>query len=109
MAWEARGKRRFYYRKVRSRADGQSVRSVYLGRDSVGEAAAALDDVRRSRREDDRRALQAALDRIAEAEALCGATAELTELVADAALLAAGFHKRRHQWRRKRHGTRAAV
>ena len=100
MAWEARGGRRYYTRT--RKVQGRFVRS-YIGGGAAGELAAAADALRRA----DRRA--AAEARRAEAASWQAALAPLRELcrVADvmarAALLAAGFHRHdRGQWRRRR-------
>ena len=101
MGWEARGSRLYYfrYRKV----DGRVTRQ-YLGAGAVAELAAAADALRRA----DRKAASEA--RRAEAASWQAALAPLLELcrVADvmarAALLAAGYHRHsRCLWRRRRH------
>ena len=101
MGWEPRGNGRYYfrYRKV----DGRVTRQ-YLGAGAVAELAAAADALRRA----DRRA--AAEARRAEEANWKAALAPLLELsqVADllarAALLAAGYHRHsRSSWRKKRY------
>ena len=101
MAWEARGSRRYYTRS--RRVNGRVVRE-YVGTGAVAELAAAADALRRADR------LAAAEARRAEAASWQAALAPLLELcrVADvmarAALLAAGYHRHsRCSWRRRRH------
>ena len=103
MGWEARGcGGRLYYFRYR-KVDGRVTRQ-YLGAGAVAELAAAADALRRS----DRRAAMEA--RRAEEASWQAALAPLLELsraadvMARAALLAAGYHQHsRSSWRKKRH------
>jgi hypothetical protein len=93
MSWETRGRHRYYYR---SRRVGGRVVREYLGTgDRAAEAAAA--DAERRRHEEADRAAVAALDAAAdELDALA-------DLIARAALLAAGYHQHaRGPWRKRR-------
>ena len=101
MGWEVRGRCRFYTRS--KKVAGRVVRE-YVGTGAVAEIAAAADALRRA----DRRA--AAEARRAEEASWQAALAPLLELsqVADlmarAALLAAGYHRHsRSSWRKKRY------
>ena len=101
MGWEVRGRCRFYTRS--KKVAGRVVRE-YVGTGAVAELAAAADSLRRA----DRRA--AAEARRAEEASWQAALAPLLELsqVADlmarAALLAAGYHRHsRSSWRKKRY------
>ena len=99
MGWETRGNGRYYYRKVR---DGGRVRSEYLGAGVVAEMLADIDDDARHDAKRQRRAWLAAV----EAERRTGATlAQVDRIVSTmtaAALIAAGYHTHRRQWRRQR-------
>jgi hypothetical protein len=99
MAWEERGGRRYYYRKVWK--DGRCF-SVYEGGGLVGERAA-------ERVEDERdaqaRRRGAERDALAAFDAVDGAIqcqwAAIREAVA-AELESAGYHRHKRQWRRRR-------
>jgi hypothetical protein len=98
MGWEKGG--RYYTRS--KKVDGRVVRE-YVGTGRVTELVAQMDAANRQDREDERAALRAeraeldALD--ARVEALC----KTADLVARAALLAAGYHQhKRGEWRRRR-------
>ena len=103
MGWESRGSCRGRYYTRSKRANGRVVRE-YVGTGPVAELAAAADALRRA----DRRAAMEA--RRAEQASWRAALAPLMELsrVADlmarAALLAAGYHRHsRSSWRKKRY------
>jgi hypothetical protein len=100
MPWELRGQKRYYYRS--ERVAGRPVRR-YFGSGPAAELQAAADDLRRLRRETQARERGLEEARLREAEApltlLCG----LTDLLAHAALAAAGYHRHdRGPWRRRR-------
>ncbi len=98
MGWE-RGR---YY--TRSRKVGGRVVREYVGAGRVAELVAQLDALQRQEREAKRaawREVKAELDAL---EAGVVGLIRLTDLVAAAALRAAGFHQHKGQWRRKRHG-----
>jgi hypothetical protein len=105
MAWESHGRRAYYYRSFR-RA-GKAVK-VYCGTGVTGRVAAAVDARRRAEREAGRAALLNEQARLAEVEVLTRQFQGHCELLAEAALLAAGFHRPgRHQWRRRHEAFRA--
>jgi len=96
MGWEQRGTHQYYYRKQR---DGMRVRSIYVGR---GELAHLISEFQAS---------STVLERLTNAnksleskkeENLFNLTVELIQLFTQAALLTAGFHTHKRQWRRKR-------
>ena len=100
MALEKRGKSVAYYRSARR--DGK-VQRTYVASGYDARLAAAIDAHRRLRERMDREVLRA---EIANWSAACASLCEfilLTDLVAKASLLAAGYH-RHHQgdWRRRR-------
>lgn len=95
MAWEQRGGRSYYYLKERQ---GGRVRSKYIGTGISAQICAAnARDAQRERTA--RRAMrqgQAEVDRqLATAEATIAVLTDMT-------LYAAGFHKHKGQWRKKR-------
>ena len=99
MGWETRGNGRYYYRKVR---DGGRVRSEYIGAGLAAEMLAEVDEFDRQRRQLEDEGRRAEVD----AERHTAATlAEVDRMVQDltaAALIAAGYHAHRRQWRRQR-------
>ena len=96
VAWEARGGGRFYYRVVRD--DGR-VRRLYLGNGPVAELAVRDAELRRA----ERQARARSQARLEAAEAASRELAELTDLLAQVALMAAGYHRHdRGNWRKRR-------
>ena len=96
MAWEARGGGRYYYKVSR---DGGRVRRLYLGNGPVAELAAQDAELRRA----ERQARARSQARLEAAEAASQELAELTDLLAQVALVAAGYHRHdRGTWRRRR-------
>jgi hypothetical protein len=95
MAW----KRGYYYR-VR-KVGGRVVRE-YVGTGRVAELAAQLDAIERETREAEAAAWRAEKARLEALDADVAALIEVTDLAAAAALLAAGYHQHKRQWRRKR-------
>jgi hypothetical protein len=101
MAWETRkGRGRYYCRS--KRVNGKVVRE-YLGKGWSALSVAELDDVLRAKRRAAvaaRREVNGELQKVdADLLAIC----KSVDLVAKAALLAAGYHQHhRGEWRRKR-------
>jgi hypothetical protein len=99
MGWEQRGANRYYYRKER---DGSRVKSVYVGR---GEIAHMISQIQST---------STLLERLAKstysleavksqrAQAAMEQTSDLVRLITQAALLSAGFHIHKRQWRKRR-------
>jgi hypothetical protein len=99
MGWERRGAHEYYYKKER---EGSGVKSVYVGR---GEIAHMVSDIQ---------SRSPLLERIARTikspdviksekeDATLKHAFNLIQLVTQAALLSAGFHTHKRQWRRKR-------
>jgi hypothetical protein len=101
MAWEARGSRRYYTRS--KRVNGRVVRE-YVGTGPVAELAAAADSLRRADRLAALESLRGEQARWREALTPLLALSRVADLVARAALLAAGYHQHsRSSWRKKRH------
>ncbi len=99
MGWEDRNGRSYYYRKERV---GNTVRSVYVGSGEQSKLISQFDALLKDEREGQR-----ALKRIereqwekhnAELDRLCAHIEKLTT----GALLVAGFHIHKRQWRRIR-------
>jgi hypothetical protein len=95
MAWERRGGRYYYYRK---RRQGNQVVSEYIGAGELAESAAALDALEGQLRRAGREARLARLALDARVDEACDLIGALTY----AALLAAGYHTHKGQWRKKR-------
>ena len=99
MGWETRGNGRYYYRKVR---DGGRVRSEYIGAGLVAEALADIDGDARHDAEVQRRARRAEVDAERRTAAALAEVDRMVQTMTAAALIAAGYHTHRRQWRRAR-------
>ena len=96
MPWE----RGYYYR---ARKEDGRVRRQYVGRGPLAELLAEADAGDRALRELDRRAARAERGRDNELDEQVKALEQAADLLAEAALLAAGYHRhRRGEWRKKR-------
>ena len=100
MAWETKGRTRYYTRS--RRVNGRVVRESF-GKGPEAHLAAALDDRRRREREVARAARRRQRERWQAAARPLNDLADLAELFG-AALFAAGFHRHQRSWRRRRHG-----
>ena len=99
MGWKTINGHRYYYKSER---DGGRVRTVYFGGGESGSLMALLQAEDRAEREDKRKERQTDRE---ESEAEERAVAEWfddVQAVADAAMVAAGFHTHKGQWRRNR-------
>ena len=104
MAWERQG--RYYYR---SRKVGGRVVREYVGTGEVAELVAQLDALERERREEERDARRAEKARLEALDAPLDQLNDLADLLAHAALVAAGFRQhKRGEWRKKRGNRRPA-
>jgi hypothetical protein len=102
MVWE-----RGYYYRVR-KVGGRVVRE-YVGTGQVAELAAQLDARERARREREALATRRQKAELTALDAELKALTERADLLARAALLAAGFHRhKRGEWRRRREHDRPA-
>ena len=100
MPWQQQGNKRYYYRSLR--LGGRPVRR-YVGGGQAAELAAAADDLCRLTRAIHARERRAEQERLAAAAAPLLGLCNVTDDLARAALLAAGFHQHdRGAWRRKR-------
>ena len=99
MAWERRGGNLYYYQVERE--DGR-VRKRYIGAGEVAEMIAHADETIRRTRAERRERARTELE---EAKGLALAGAELhqaAEILARAQMVAAGYHRRKGEWRRRR-------
>jgi hypothetical protein len=100
LAWERRGSNLYYYQS--ERIDGR-VRKKYVGTGHVAQALAQADEkIRKSRVAHSKRTrveLEEARTLASAGEELC----EAADILAVAELVAAGYHRRKGQWRMRRH------
>jgi hypothetical protein len=98
MGWDKGGR---YY--TRSRRENGRVLREYDGGGTLGKLAAQLDAIEREQREVERTAARAERAEVAALDAPLNELDELADLLARAALLAAGFHQHnRGNWRKSR-------
>jgi hypothetical protein len=99
MAWERRGSNLYYYQS--KRVDGR-VRNKYVGAGELAQTIAHADEtIRQSRAAQSERArveLEEARTIASAGEELC----EAADILAVAQLVAAGYHRHKGQWRRRR-------
>jgi hypothetical protein len=99
LAWERRGENFYYYQSERE--DGR-VRKKYIGTGAIADLIARADEtIRRTRAERRDRELA----ELEEARGLASAADELheaAEILAQAEMVAAGYHRHKGQWRRRR-------
>ena len=104
MGWYKRGTRKYHYRSKRV---GGKIRKVYFGGGTFGEFAAHLHELKQREQEQSRLIWQQGRQCIEEAIDRFGELDEGCDLLRDATLLVAGFHRpARHQWRIWRRGRR---
>ncbi len=96
MGWEQRGNHEYYYRKER---DGSRVKSVYVGR---GEIANMISQFQSGSPLIEQLARQNKAANDVSLDSAVLVFEQATQLLTQAALLAAGFHAHHRQWRRKR-------
>jgi hypothetical protein len=102
MAWETRSNGNYYYRYERT---GQRVKKIYVGTGARAQAMARKDAEARTARVADQQAAAALSLKLAPLEQLADeADAEGNQML-ESVLRAAGFHWRRGQWRKRRHGS----
>lgn len=99
MAWETRGGRRYYYRKVRR--DGR-VFSVYEGGGLAGTLSEAREAERRETKAEERERLRRDMAREDRIDALIDRAWLIAKEAERAALEAAGYHRHSREWRLKR-------
>jgi hypothetical protein len=98
MGWDKGGR---YYTRSR-RVNGRVVRE-YVGGGRIGELAAQLDEIERDKRETERQCDRIAREKVETLDTPLAELDELADLVAHAALVAAGFQQHhRGEWRKAR-------
>jgi hypothetical protein len=101
MGWKRINGRSYYYRSAR---EGGRVRTEYVGAGEVASLIAQADTIERDRREAERRDWEAERQRAAAEDRELDEWFDGIGSIADAAMIAAGFHKHKGQWRRRRDG-----
>ena len=96
MAWE---KGRYYTRS--RKVNGRVIRE-YVGCGEVGELAAQLDAIKREQQEHERRMWRAEKEEIEAFDEQIAKCCAVADLIARAAMVAAGFHRHHGEWRRRR-------
>ena len=99
MGWETRGNGSYYYRKVRR---GGRVCSEYVGRGLVADILADIDDDARHDAQVQQQARRAEVDAERHTAATLAEVDRMVQHMTAAALIAAGYHTHRRQWRRQR-------
>ena len=99
MGWEERRSRLYYYRSVR---EGKRVRKEYIGSGALGQILAQLDELNRLQREVEEASWREERERLQRSAGFLQDLEEAAEILTRAQLLAAGFHKRKGEWRRLR-------
>ena len=104
MAWEGRQdtKKRYYYRSRRL-PDGRVVKT-YHGTGNRGAQAAEADRLKRAEQSLQLQRHHALLDHIQQVAAPLVELCETCDVIVEAALLAVGYHRRKGEWRERRHG-----
>jgi len=99
MGWERRGNSRYYYRK---RREGDRVVSEYVGSGPLAELASALDDLTREEQSLEREQIQREREAIRAVDMRVEDVCTVIRVLTYGALLAAGYHTHKAQWRKKR-------
>jgi hypothetical protein len=99
MAWKTINGRRYYYKSERV---GGRVKSTYFGTGEGGSLMAEMVALERLERAADREKLREQREEFMAEETADSEWFDGVQAVADAAMIAAGFHKHKGQWRRKR-------
>jgi hypothetical protein len=106
MGWERRPTGSFFYLSRRDDRDGR-VRKIYLGRGLAAKLVADQLAENRAARAAERASLEAEQLRLGPPEQALAELDVASDLMASAALLAAGYHRHdRGSWRKKRGQTR---
>jgi hypothetical protein len=100
VGWETRkrGTGRYY---TRSRREGGRVVREYIGGGVLGRLAAQLDEIERRQREEETAYWREERERLEQNAAFVRELEEAAEILSQAHLIAAGFYKRRGEWRRR--------
>ena len=99
MGWKRINGREYYYRCER---EAGRVTTTYVGAGDLGHLSEMLDAELRAEREAEREAVRVEREEANVEEQAISEWFDGVQAVADAAMVAAGFHKHKGQWRRKR-------
>jgi len=99
MGWEQRGGGMYYYRK---RREGDRIVSEYVGSGPLAELASTFDDLAREKRSLRRKRMQQEREAIRAVDAKVEEICSMVRALTCGALLSAGYHTHKGQWRRKR-------
>jgi hypothetical protein len=99
MGWKTINGRRYFYK---SEPEGGRVKTRYLGAGESGLLISLSDAEHRAEREAERNERQAEREKSDAEEKSVAEWFDGVQAVADAAMIGAGFHKHKGQWRRKR-------
>jgi len=101
MGWEKRARGGLYY--TRSKKIGNQVVREYVGTGPLAQLAAEMDALDRQRRQEEAEAWRVEREYTEALETPIEELCEATEVLAQAALLAAGYHRHnRGEWRKRR-------
>ena len=99
MGWKTIDGRRYYYKSER---EGGRVKTTYFGAGESGLLMSSFESVERAEREAERDERRAEREENRTEEKAVVDWFDVVQAATDAAMLAAGFHKHKGQWRRKR-------
>jgi hypothetical protein len=99
MGWEYRNGKSYYYRKER---DGERVRSVYVGSNDTAQLIAQLDELQTEERDGKRIIARIERERWQAQDRELDRVCALIKTFTTGALVAAGFHTHKRQWRRRK-------
>jgi crotonobetainyl-CoA:carnitine CoA-transferase CaiB-like acyl-CoA transferase len=102
VAWEKRERGGRYYTRSRRSQEGGRVVREYVGRGPLAELAAEEDRIRRELEEAERERQREELERLGALAAPVFEVAEAAEVLAHAHLVAAGYRRRKGEYRRAR-------
>ncbi len=100
MGWETRGTDTRYYTRSRW-VDGRVVRE-YVGSEPLGKIAALEDELERRLREEEAAFRKEERERLEASAAFVKELEQAAEVLVRANLVAAGYRKRKGEWRRER-------
>lgn len=99
MGWEQRNGRSYYYRK---RRHGDRVVSEYVGSGTLAAICAQTDAASRQEQENERKARQQEREEEARVDTAIAEAEATLKTLTECSLFAAGFHKHKGQWRKRR-------
>lgn len=102
MAWERRGNKHYYYRKLRV---GRRVWSTYVGPGEKGKAAALRDQIVKTGKDLEKASTFTAakeLRRLGRINQQCTEFEEIVWAIVHAGLVTNGYHTHHRQWRKRK-------